>query len=319
MKTIIDINEFDLYSKYPKILNILLLDHSSKKNIIWGTNNYRRYGLNFRETDYIKSESIIRKNGRIIKPRIEKSQNEQKKRSRDMAEVFTPSWVCNKQNNLVDNEWFGYSNAFNEELDDGWKTTNKVNFNDKNWKDYVELERLEITCGEAPYLTSRYDVVKGCFINPHDRIGLLDRKLRVVSENVDDEIEWIKYAKIAYQRIYGYDYQGDNVLLARENLLLTFLDFYFEKFNKLPEIDMLYEFAEIISWNIWQMDGMKYVVPLSCHKEEVIQISLFAEFEEEPEFCSGCRSGNPFKHNGIYCKIKDWKSNKTIKFIDLIK
>lgn len=26
---------------------------------------------------------------------------------RDKAEVFTPSWVCNAQNNLVDNQWFG--------------------------------------------------------------------------------------------------------------------------------------------------------------------------------------------------------------------
>ena len=83
---------------------------------------------------------------------------------------------------------------------------------------------MEITCGEAPYLTSRYDTTNGSYINPKDRIGLLDRKLRVISENVDDKEEWMKYAKMAYQRIYGYEYQGDNLLIARENLLMTFVN-----------------------------------------------------------------------------------------------
>ena len=30
---------------------------------------------------------------------------------RGKAEVFTPSWVCNCQNNLVDDAWFGYAGA----------------------------------------------------------------------------------------------------------------------------------------------------------------------------------------------------------------
>jgi hypothetical protein len=39
---------------------------------------------------------------------------------------------------------------------------------------------MEISCGEAPYLVSRYDTVSGNIISVDDRIGLLDRKLRVV-------------------------------------------------------------------------------------------------------------------------------------------
>ena len=58
---------------------------------------------------------LMRNRIHFIKPRVLKSQTEQKKRSKDMAEVFTPSWVCNKQNNLIDDEWFGYSGSFNEE------------------------------------------------------------------------------------------------------------------------------------------------------------------------------------------------------------
>jgi hypothetical protein len=33
-----------------------------------------------------------------------------------MAEVFTPSWICNAQNNLIDNTWFGRDNVFNKEI-----------------------------------------------------------------------------------------------------------------------------------------------------------------------------------------------------------
>ena len=47
-------------------------------------------------------------------------------------------------------------------------------------------KRLEITCGEAPYIASRYDTVSGEPIEIKRRIGILDRKLRVVTENAED-------------------------------------------------------------------------------------------------------------------------------------
>ena len=50
------------------------------------------------------------------------------------------------------------------------------------------------------------------------RIGLLDRKLRVVSENTETEEEWFTWTKRAFQSVYGFEYQGDSLLLARENL-----------------------------------------------------------------------------------------------------
>lgn len=316
----IDFNELKIIEDEPELMDILLSDHSSKKNIKWCTDNYKKYGLGFFSTDYINKELfLIRSRIHFIKPRVLKSQTEQKKRSKDMAEVFTPSWICNKQNNLIDDEWFGYSGAFNEEKENSWVSKEKVEFkNGKIWQDYVDLERMEITCGEAPYLTSRYDSTNGLYISPKNRIGLLDRKLKIISENLDDKKEWIKYAKIAYQRIYGYEYQGDNLLIARENLLMTFVDFYIDKFDEEPVYNDIKAIAEIISWNIWQMDGLKYVIPESCHEEEEIQLALFPEWNTEPEFCLGCKSGNVFKHNGIYCKIKDWKTNKTIKFVDMI-
>lgn len=35
--------------------------------------------------------------------------------------------------------------------------------------------------------------------------------------------------------------------------------------------------------------------------------------------CEGCVKGNEFKHNGIYCKIKDWQTGGTLKFVSLLK
>lgn len=314
----IDFNEEKIMKIYPELMDILLSDHSSRKNIKWCTDNYKKAGIKF--DDFMIKETFFYRRSSLIKPRILKSLNEQKKRSKDMAEVFTPSWVCNLQNNVVDNEWFGYKDTFNIELEKKWKATPKVLFlNGLNWQQYVELERMEMACGEAPYLTSRYDTTNGVYIPTNERIGLLDRKLRVISENVDNEVEWVKWATVAYQRIYGFEYQGDNLLIARENLLMTFLEFYKDKFDSNPSNEDLKEIANIISWNIFQMDGLKFVIPNSCHVEERMQLSLFPELEPEPEICLGCKTGNIYKHNGIYCKVKDWKKNKTLKFIDLIK
>lgn len=318
--TNIDIKENNLYRLDSRLLEILLVDRTTKKNLIWATDNYSSRGPGYKASDNINVYAIIKRNGSIIKPRVEKSKKEQADRVKSKAEVFTPSWICNAQNNLIDNAWFERENVFNTETEKGWiANTSKIAFPDgKTWQNYVKENRLEITCGEAPYLVSRYDTVSGEEIPIAERIGLLDRKLRVVSENVDSEPEWLEWAKIALKSVYGFDWQGDNVLLARENLLRTFIDYYVAKFDNFPIIEYLLEIAEIISWNIWQMDGLKYVVPNSCKAVDEIVYTLFGE-ERHKEVCEGCKTNNPHKHNGIYCKIKDWQTGKTIKFVSLIK
>jgi hypothetical protein len=175
---------------------------------------------------------------------------------------------------------------------------------------------MEVSCGEAPYIVSRYDTVTGEIIAVKDRIGMLDRKLRVVSENTDSEPEWYEWAKKAFMSIYGFDWQGDNVLLARENLLFTFSDYYIEKFGVAPIKEYLKEIAEILSWNIWQMDGLKFVIPNSCKPIPKMQLSLFDDNDEEEE-CPGCAKNDHNAHTGTYCKIKDWELGKTILFKDL--
>lgn len=312
----VNFNEQQFLEENLDILAILLMDRTTKKNIIWATNMYKRKG--FYEKNNIYPNNVI---GRFnpVKPRIEKSKTEQNKRSKDMAEVFTPSWVCNKQNNLVDNQWFGYIGAFNIEVNNSWTPTPVVVFNDKNWKDYVSDIRLEITCGEAPYLVSRYDTVTGNKIDLFSRVGLFDRKMRVVNENANDDEEWLSESFVALKSIYGYEFQGDNLLIARENLFFSYIDYYFSRFNCIPDKEILKEIAEIISWNVWQMDGLKLVVPLSCHEEEFVQLSLFDDGPTKGEFCRGCRNNDVTKHNGIRCNIMDWSKKKPVKFISLMK
>lgn len=314
----IDINEKYLLENYPKILDLLLIDNTTKKNIIWATDSYKRRGYSF--NDNMSSTLIGEKN--FIKPRSQKSKGEQSRRSKDNAEVFTPSWMCNKQNNLIDDSWFGNKEVFNIELKDNtWKTnSNRIKFPaGKTWIDYVKDNRLEITCGEAPYIVSRYDTVTGNKIEIANRIGILDRKLRVVNENTNTKEDWIKYSLEALKSTYGYEWQGDNLLLARENVLLSYFDYYFIRFNELPNEDLMFEVATIISWNLWQMDGIKCVIPNSCQVERISQINLFGEEEIQENGCVGCAKEDIYHHNGVYAKIMDWEKNKKVRFVDQIK
>jgi hypothetical protein len=291
------------------LLDILLADKSTKKNIIWATDTYEEYGHGFTDKEQI-DRNLLLQHADIIKPRIQKSLEAQAARTRKKAEVFTPAWLCNLMNNYCDQEWFGRKDVFNIENEDHtWTVVEEpIEFpKRKTWKHYVDSRRLEITCGEAPYLVSRYDVSTGeLIVPPKRRIGQLDRKLRIVNENTDTYDEWLKWAIRAFEATYGYEYQGDNLLLARVNLLLTFIDYYTERWEKDPDEKLLRQVANKIVWNIWQMDGLKDTVPLGKPYEEYHQMTLFemvpdmAPQEEEQE--------------AIPCKIFDWRSNNSLVF-----
>lgn len=280
-----------------EILKILLKDNTTGKNILWATSDYK----NIASDEEIQLEQI-----EFIKSRFEKFSEQQKSRTRDKAEIFTPSWICNEQNNLIDEAWFGRSDVFNKIIDEQnhiWQpTSGKIFFEgERSWQSYVETNRLEVTCGEAPYLTSRYDTVSGDSILIENRIGLLDRKLRVVSENTNDVEEWLIWVIRAIQSIYGYEFQGDNLLLARKNIFLSVTEYFKEKFYfDLPK-GFLHEVAEIISWNLWQMDGLTNAIPYyDPPKNDFVQSSLF-----EPK--------------NVYCRIKDWQADEVLEYRSLMK
>ncbi len=285
----IDIRENDLMELSPEVLTTLLRDHTTGRNIFWATHDYEALGSGYDYHSEILPELITGENGMVIRPRVLKYVEDSEKHT--------------------------------------WQPcTEKITFPEgKTWKDYVRATRMEMTCGEAPYLVSRYDTTTGEEIPLEQRVGLLDRKLRVVSENTETSGDWLDWAQTAYMNTYGFEWQGDNLLLAREALLWTFIEYYQTKFHKQPMLKSINYIAYIISWNLWQMDGLKGVVPDSCH-EEIEMTDLFSgEGKKKP--CQGCMDGGYYHHNGIYCLLRDWgvkdpvtkENNRKIRFIDLIK
>ena len=155
----IDIKEEDI-AQFNKgaILKELLTDHTKRhfcrqqtgdKNadafIIWATNDYvEDNGDEYRFECEIRPELVTGDHRYIIMPRVLKDKIQQAKRSKDKAEVFTPSWVCNAQNNLIDEAWFGRKDVFNREYtsEEGehlWEPTEIVDFEGtgKSWEDYI--------------------------------------------------------------------------------------------------------------------------------------------------------------------------------------
>ena len=270
-ENMVDILENDFS---PEILAQLLCDHTTGGNIRWCTHDYESKGEGYQYADEIRPELITGEHGTIIRPRVLKSKEAQSDRVKEMAEVFTASWVVKMMVNYV-------------EID-------------------ISTLSLELTCGEAPFLVSRYDATTGEPIAISERVGVLDRKLRTINEQEFNDEEWLSQVRQAFQTTYGYEWQGDSLLIARENLLYTFVDYYDARFGSVPEIPLLLEFAEIISWNLWQMDGLTYCIP----REKLVeapqaQLDLFNEVA----------TGAP----APYCLIMDWQKRKTIKVNDIKK
>lgn len=325
----IDVYESDLRRQGP-LLDILLLDRTSSRiakknrNIIWATDSYVTTGKRcdpFLPTKQIGPGLVTGAYSTLIQPRAAKSKDEQKRRTKDKAEVFTPLTIVDEMNSAIDR-------AIGENAPD-----------DHTWQDYIRLLKLEITCGEAPYIVSRYDPTStvGKLKPIGRRVGFLDKKLDVVNKrtNKRDPDEWFRWVIEAYKASYGYEWQGDNLLIARENLLYTFYDYWRAKFGKsdkdLPPMEWRIEIATIISWNIWQMDGLKYVKPMSRKqtRQEPVSVDknqtvLFVA--EKPKKimleCEGCRLNDPLKHTGQKALIKDWtingKTGKNVEFVSLL-
>ena len=302
---LIDLHSFPVKD----VMNILLKDKTTGKNIIWATDAYASHGRNCTDTSQIIMDAFTKGNPVILRPRIEKALEQQQERTRKKAEVFTPVCLCNMMNNYCDEQWFGRRDVFNHENEDNTWTVSegKIQFPEgKNWQDYVDSKRLQITCGEAPYLVSRYDAATGDFILPPiRRIGILDRKLRIVNENTETEEEWAKWAERAYQSCYGYEWQGDSLLIARINLLTTYCDYCIEKWGHEPDLETMKHIANVIAWNIWQMDGLKDTVPFGKPYQEHRQATLFDSFDFKPISQEGV---------ALPCKINHWRNNESMLF-----
>lgn len=334
------IESFD--RRYPTfILKTLLCDRTTGCNIIWADNEYEALGDGYMGDDEITVEKITGMNSGVIKPRIAKEQEKQSQRTKSRAEVFTPSWLCNQMNNDLDETWFGQRDIFNTETvaDNGantWTTTdNSIEFpksKGRGWRAYVEAPRLEITCGEAPFVCSRYDTVTGDELPVGERVGFLDRKLRVVTEKTKTRKEWVRRALDALRATYGFEYQGDNLLIARINVLETFAEHLRNRWGSDPQQDELEQAAWIVSWNFWQMNGFTDAVPTNKMGAEVestlgtfeepepepIQPSLFDLFDDVfPDETTEETNEEEPKETVPLCVIYDWQNGEPFEFASL--
>lgn len=295
-----------------KVVAALLLDRTTRKNITWSTNEYEENGPGFTAEDEISVNLVCGDQGNIIQPRLLKNADSQGKRTLERAEVFTPVWVCNLQNNTIDEAWFGRPNVFNTPNGNKWITHHhKVQFphiSRKTWKSYVDSKKLEITCGEAPYIVTPYDTVTGEKITLENRIGILDRKLRIVNENTQLEAEWFQWTARAFQSVYGFEYQGDSLLIARLNLLLTFVENLRRRWSRMASEREFLTIAKIISWNLWQMDGLTGTVPGGLPVSQYEEQDLFAPAEDKTDE----------KEAKPNCRIMDWRSKQSMVFQSLV-
>lgn len=171
-----------------------------------------------------------------VMPRYMKAAMDQKSRTKKKAEVFTPVSIVMKMEDSIDKDYKG------------------------SLGDYIKRRVLEVTCGEAPFLTTRYDAATGEEIPVHNRTGYLDRKLLCVPEEVGKE-GFIECATEALKSVYGYEWQYDSLFLARRNLLMTTLEHYYDRFGEEPTYQLVSQWATIISYNVFRMDGVTLCFP----------------------------------------------------------
>lgn len=284
------------------VLPLLLADKSTGRNIIWATDPPQALSDTVTDKSEMTPAQLHQLGFEAIQARAGKQADAQQQRTRRRGEVCTPAWVCNKMINALDADWFGREGVFNTEQPQGWQAREgQVEFPASKgkaplWQQYIDSRRLEITCGEAPFLASRYDAATGEMIPVQQRIGILDRKLRVVSETVKEEKEWLYWAKRAVQATYGYEYQGDNLLLARTNLLLTFAEHLQARWQRSSTTQELKSTANIIAWNLWQMDGLKRSIPGGKLHPDTEQLDLFSMFGDAEESVPS-----------VSCKVKNWR------------
>ena len=99
----IDIKE-DYLLRRGEILEILLKDKTTNKNIIWATDSYEKKGKKFSPLSPITPELVTGIYGKLIQPRTAKSKKTQIIRTRDKAEVFTPLSIVKQMNEACDTE-----------------------------------------------------------------------------------------------------------------------------------------------------------------------------------------------------------------------
>ena len=206
-------------------------------------------------------EILVRGCGDIgaVVPRSKKTYAELSQRSN--AEVFTPPEVVK----------FMVDAADDGRIDSRW---------------------IEAACGEAPFITTRYNAESGEDIPVNERVGILDKKLRACPANVD-KLTW---ATRAVQSVYGYELRGDSLFIARRNIFLTVVEFVGDM-----TVDELTDIAEIIAKNFWLMDGLNLPDAQKSLFDDAHDFNVVDWFDDEKIY--------PYTRGGIMKKFDVLISN----------
>lgn len=257
------------------LLDSLLVDRTTRRSIFWATDTYAALGAGFRKIDPIRPELIVGRYDELMDIR----RDSRLTRTRKHGEVFTPFSVCKLMCNYANKTLRG-----------------------RDWKKYVLSTVLEITCGEAPFLVSRKDLGNREEIPIKSRVGLLDKKLKVIGQKTTKKKSWLTWAFKAFESTYGYEFQGDNLLMARINLLATFEEYLWDRWKCKPTQEEYERLLDIISWNIWQMDGLTGTVPYgNLHSPS--QYDLFETKKIENETPP--------------CIIRDWVDGEVFTYLSM--
>ncbi len=258
-------------------LDALLADRTTKKRIVWATDTYGDMGCKGAgKLDEMTADFLLEYYPDLLRIRMEK----RSERTRKHGEVFTPLDICKKMCDYAHKVLRG-----------------------KDWQKFINATVLEITCGEAPFLASRRNQATGEIVPVAERFGLLDRKLKVINEKVKDRGEWLEWVFKAFQATYGYEFQGDNLLLARINLLRTFEEYLWDRWTMEPTDEDYKRILDIIVWNIWQMDGLTGTLPFGKVAMNT-QGNLFTVGKTDEKMTPPC-------------VIKDWKTDKVITYLSI--
>lgn len=260
-----DLNKISEIS--PISLGILLRDRTTDKSV-----------LDTGRDSFVPYSSIPK-----LVPRALRGKEANNDRSKSKGEIFTPIRIVNKMNNLVFEDWFESES----------KNMDKEN---RVFEEYIDSTQMEITCGEGVFLCTRYDSETGEIIELENRVGLLDYKLHKVMDHffnmgsrIDDKELFYSYLLRIAKSLYGYEYQGDSLLMARVNSLMSYIEYYSYVFEEEADDRVVEELANIISWNIFQMDGLTQCIP----QKEVDR-----------------KQNGYIAVNGMGVKIMNWKENK---------
>ena len=260
-------------SKMPMVYEQLLADRTTHNKIIWANETHQPLDPErYKATAEVDIQAIL---DDVIVPRFAKSKADQQGRTKSNAEVFTPLWVIEKQNDTLDKE-------------------------DLDLRTYIEQTWLEVACGEGPYMVTRYHMDSGKQIPLGERTGFVDRKLQRINQEATNIEEWRELVRSAFKSSYGFEKNGDSLLLARENLLCSYWDYHCHKWNDVPSVEEVTVIAKIISYNIFQMDGLTKTVPLSDRTAS--QVVKQAAESRKPT------------NRGIPVQVMNWKTGQMERF-----